>query len=168
MLVYNCRMNRHSTEFKGIAAEIAAGKLTRNEACEKYGIKYPTLASWLLRSRIKVPDGRSNPDNAGYQGIVAHRLAAKADDPTWAADMAAAVESILAGEATAYGINKADPRLNMNTLNSRVREERVKRGLESPRKPSPKNVQDAAEAVRRARRALAEAESELEKFLQPT
>ena len=157
-------MNKHTPQYAEMVSRLVSGELSRKQAADEYGVNFGTLSSWLIRDKIKTPRVK----------LVTGAARAAADraneDPDKVIAMDQAVARVLAGECTAYSAAKADARVNLSTLNVRIRKAREAEGGTKRRagRPTPANAADAVEAVRLARLALRQAEANLETFLART
>lgn len=115
-------MNRHSTEFKALIDQLAAGTLTRAEAAERSGVKLNTLNAWISRANLA---GTLKPAPRRYRGD-AHHAAEK--DPEKRSAWDEAVAKVLAGESSARKI-AGEMNLSERTVALKVRQARQKAGM---------------------------------------
>lgn len=121
-------MKRNDPTFQEMVSRLTTGELTRKQAAEIYGLNPSTLDVWLSRSGItrattsKAPRVRRGAE-LGWNVL--------SDDLV--AEMDAAIARILAGESSALGESKKNPRLNLGTLTVKARAARKLAGLPQAR-----------------------------------
>lgn len=117
-------MKRNDPTFKEMVSRIASGELTRKQAAEAYGINYGTLCVWLGRSDLNAETVQRGPK--AHRDRTAHGAATlwPTLPPEVVAALDAAVARVMAGESTALGESKADPRIKLSTLTQRVQKAR--------------------------------------------
>lgn len=116
-------INRHSQEFKDLAAKILSGELSRLEASNQYGINPGTLAVWMSRSNLtsKGPDGVKKLHGAALESAIT--------DPDKVKLLEEAVARVLDGELSATEAAEKYPTLAQVTIAKRVRKYRQEHGM---------------------------------------
>lgn len=104
-------MNKNTPQYREMIQAVAAGVMTRQEACDKYGVKYPTLAVWLSREGVKTPRVLS--------GVAAENAALITPDKADALDRA--VAKVLDQGMSVYAAAKSEPLVVLETLRQRVK-----------------------------------------------
>lgn len=152
-------MQKNTAQYNEMIQAIAAGLITRQDACTKYGVEYATLGVWLSREGVKT--GRK------LSGAAAENSSKLTPDKVAALESATA--KVMSGEMTVGEAARADPLVNMGTLRLRVAQAKKRAGIPKGAHPGkPRTVAQAVEAVKQARAALAKAEADLEVFLTPS
>lgn len=128
-------MKRNDQTFQEMVSRIKSGELTRKQAATAYGIEYGTLCVWLGRSGLNAETVAKGP--LAHRRGAAHGAATNWPvlSPETSAALDAALARVLAGETTAQGESKADPRIKLTTLTQRVRSAR--REMEPVAAPTP-------------------------------